>query len=389
MENRIVVLFLVPIAANNSNLSGNPYPSALDANTFINDNLTSTTGTLYFWEHYSTNSSHVLVQYQGGYATRNLVGGTAPVAPSGISTSGSSSRVPGRYIPVGQGFFVNGSATGGTISFNNGQRAFIKENDAVNSNPLFRQTASSIVDNQFNNKQDAVPAETEFTKIRLGFDSANNFHRQLLLGFMDDKATSGIDTGYDATLLDIQSNDMYFLNTNAKLVIQGDSYFNTSSVFPLGVKTATEGKVKFTLDAIEKLDENQNVYIYDNVTSTYHDIRNQAFEVNLPAGTISDRFSLRFKTTSTLGVDNFGDSQTIAVAFTNNNNSINIKNDVLDRTVKTVTLYNILGQSIRTWDIKNENQSKIEIPVTNVSSGTYIVKVHTTKGDVNKKIIIK
>jgi len=378
-----------PIAANNSNLSGNPYPSALDANAFINDNLTSTTGTLYFWEHYSTNSSHVLVQYQGGYATRNLVGGTAPVAPSGISTSGSSSRVPGRYIPVGQGFFVNGSATGGTINFNNGQRAFIKENDAVNSNPLFRQTASSIVDNQFNNKQDAVPSETEFTKIRLGFDSANNFHRQLLLGFMDDKATSGIDTGYDATLLDIQSNDMYFLNTNAKLVIQGDSYFNTASVFPLGVKTATEGKVKFTLDAIEKLDENQNVYIYDNLTNTYHDIRNQAFEVNLPAGTISDRFSLRFKNTSTLGLDNFGDSKTIAVAFTNNNNSINIKNDVLDRTVKTVTLYNILGQSISSWDIKNENQSKIEIPVTNVSSGTYIVKVHTTKGDVNKKIIIK
>ena len=55
---------------------------------------------------------------------------------------------------------------------------------------------------------------------------------------MDDKATSGIDTGYDATLL-ISANDMYFLNTNAKLVIQGDSYFNTSSVFPLGVKTAT------------------------------------------------------------------------------------------------------------------------------------------------------
>ncbi len=111
--------------------------------------------------------------------------------------------------------------------------------------------------------------------------------------------------------------------------------------------------------------------------------------MNLPAGTISDRFSLRFKNTSALGVDNFGDSQTVAVVFTNSNNSINIKNDVLDRTVKTVTLYNILGQSIRTWDVKNENQTKIEIPVTNISTGTYIVKVHTTKGDVNKKIIIK
>ena len=378
-----------PIAANNSNLSGNPYPSALDANAFINDNLTSTTGTLYFWEHYSTNSSHVLVQYQGGYATRNLVGATAPVSPAGISGLGSSTRVPGRYIPVGQGFFVNGSATGGTINFNNGQRAFVKEYDETNSNPLFRQSVSSVVENEFNNKHDAIPSETEFTKIRLGFNSANDFHRQLLLGFMDEKATSGIDAGYDATLFDIQPNDMYFLNTNTKLVIQGDGYFNASNVFPLGVKTAVEGKVKFTLDAIEKLDENQNVYIYDNVTNEYHDIRNKNFEVSLPAGIISDRFSLRFKNTSALGVNNFDDSQTIAVAFTNNNNSINIKNDVLDRTVKTVTLYNILGQSISTWDIKNENQTKIEIPVTNISTGTYIVKVHTTKGDVNKKIIIK
>jgi hypothetical protein len=206
---------------------------------------------------------------------------------------------------------------------------------------------------------------------------------------MNENATSGIDAGYDATLLDVQPNDMYFLNTNTKLVIQGDSYFDTSKVYPLGVKTAIEGKVKFTLDATEKLDSNQNVYIYDNLTSTYHDIRNQAFEVNLPAGTISDRFSLRFKNDSALGVTNFDENKAVEVLFTTNNNSIIIKNDTLDRTVKTATLYNILGQSIRTWDVKNENQTKIEIPVTNISTGTYIVKVHTTKGDVNKKIIIK
>jgi hypothetical protein len=58
-------------------------------------------------------------------------------------------------------------------------------------------------------------------------------------------------------------------------------------------------------------------------------------------------------------------------------------------TVQTVDLYNLLGQSIRTWEVKNADQKKIQIPVTNVSTGTYIVKVHTTKGDLSSKIIIE
>ena len=67
---------------------------------------------------------------------------------------------------------------------------------------------------------------------------------------------------------------------------------------------------------------------------------------------------------------------------------ITINNNLLDATVQTVDLYNMLGQSIRTWEVKNNNQSKIQIPVNNVSTGTYIVKVHTSKGDISKKIII-
>ena len=379
-----------PIAANSSNLSGNPYPSALDAYAFIDDNIASTTGTLYFWEHYSTNSSHVLAAYQGGYATLNKTGTTPPAAPAGISTAGSSSRRPGRYIPVGQGFFLSGNATGGTISFNNNQRAFIKEDDAVNSNVLFRQSAtvSPVVVNQIN-KQDAIPEEVNFTKIRLGFLSSDNYRRELLLGFMNENATSEIDPGYDAIQFDTQSSDIYFLNNSTKLVIQGDSYFDSSRVFPIGVKTAKDGKVKLILDKAEYFDQNSNIYIYDNVTNIYHDIRNEEFEVNLPAGTVNDRFSLRFTNPSTLAVNNFDSKENIKVVFTNSDNTINVKNNLIDTTVKSVILYNILGQSLNTWNVKNEDQTKIQIPVTNLSTGTYIVKLQTTKGDISKKIIIK
>ncbi|PWA05442.1 choice-of-anchor D domain-containing protein [Flavobacterium psychrotolerans] len=378
-----------PIAANNSNLSGNPYPSALDANAFITDNTISTTGALYFWEHFCTNATHVLSDYQGGYATRTLVGGTPPVAPAGISGLGSSTRIPGRYIPVGQGFFVSGSATGGTIIFNNSQRAFVKEDNTL-SNFMFRQNsnASPIINSQFNNSEDILPEDNGFAMIRLGFNSASNFHRQILLGFMNDLATSRIDAGYDAVQIDNQPNDMYFINSGSKLVIQGEGYYNPSNIYPLEIKTATVGIVKFTLDAIEKFDANQKIYIYDNITNLYHDIRNEAFEINLPIGTVSDRFSLRFENAALAHTD-FDLKDNVTIAFTNNDNTINITNNLLDTTIKSVSLFNILGQSLSTWDFKNESPIKIQIPVTNVSSGTYIVKVQTTKGYISKRIIIK
>jgi hypothetical protein len=42
-------------------INRNPYPSALDAIAFINDNSNSIDGTLYFWEHYTTNNTHVVI----------------------------------------------------------------------------------------------------------------------------------------------------------------------------------------------------------------------------------------------------------------------------------------------------------------------------------------
>ena len=377
------------IAAGNLNLCGNPYPSALDADAFITANSSAITGALYFWEHYSTNTSHNLLDYQGGYAARNLVGGTPPVAPTGISGQGTSSRVPSRYVPVGQGFLIYGSATGGTVTFDNNQRGFIKETNA-SSNIMFRntnQSSVSIVDRSFDNSEDVIVDNNNFSKIRLGFNSVNNYHRQILLGFMNEFATEGFDAGYDAPQLDSQPNDFYFAIPGQNLVIEGVDAFNSSKILPLTVKNGLEGNVQFTLDATENFDDNQNIYIHDSETNIYHDIRNGNFEINLPIGTFDTRFSLRF-TNSALGVNDFDLNKEILVFFTNNDDMITINNNLLDATVQTVDLYNMLGQSIRTWEVKNNNQSKIQIPVNNVSTGTYIVKVHTSKGDISKKIII-
>ncbi|WP_298395939.1 LamG-like jellyroll fold domain-containing protein [Flavobacterium sp.] len=383
-------LITTTVAANNLNLAGNPYASALDANAFITANNASTTGSLYFWEHSATNNTHNLAAYQGGYSVRNLVGGTPPSAPAGISGVGASAKVPQRYIPVSQGFFIVGSAAGGTVRFNNDQRAFIKEDNAL-STTLFRSNTSivSTASHFTNNQDDEINADT-FKKIRLGLTSKDNYHRQILLGFMDQLATSALDFGYDAVNIDNQLNDIYFINTNEKLAIQGEGTFNVNNVYPIGVKTNVTGEVKIMVDNLENFTSNDNlrVFIHDNADNRYHEITDQPYIVEVPQGLTDNRFSLTFKDNSAaLANEDFTIENGIQVAYANTKNILNIKNNVVDATVEQVLLYNLLGQLIATFDVKDQNQQNIELPISGLSSGTYIVKVQTDKGDTSRKIV--
>jgi hypothetical protein len=52
-----------------------------------------------------------------------------------------------------------------------------------------------------NNSNDNIEKDT-YKRIRLGYNSSNNYHRQVLLAFMDEKATSDIDNGYDGYSFD-------------------------------------------------------------------------------------------------------------------------------------------------------------------------------------------
>ena len=69
--------------------------------------------------------------------------------------------------------------------------------------------------------------------------------------------------------------------------------------------------------------------------------------------------------------------------------TINIKNQMMEANAKSVVLYNIIGQQIMSWDVQNRDQSTIVLPTNGISTGAYIVKVTTDKGNISKKILIK
>ena len=377
------------IGPNSLNLCGNPYASALDTDAFIAANSSSITGTLYFWEHSNTNTSHNSIAYQGSYAQRNRVGGTPAIKYNAPNNLNSNIKEPKQYIPVGQGFFVAGSATGGSITFNNNQRVFVKESNSSFSNTLLKNNTSILsVDHFNNNSEDTQPEAVSYKKLRLGFNDRNGYHRQVLMGFMEGNATSGIDTGYDAIHLDNQPNDMYFLNGTTKINIAGEGFFDSNNIYPIGVKIDALGTVTFKLDATENFNSTEfEAFIYDNQTNFYHNISDGDFSIQLPQGVINDRFSLRFNGNS-LSTVNFNLNNGIIVAYTSANDMLNIRNNLTDATVENVTLLNLLGQSISNWDVANEDQQNIQLPIQNLSTGTYIVKIKTDKGDSSKKIIL-
>ncbi len=53
-------------------------------------------------------TSHYLGQYVGGYATYTLMGGTVAISndPMINDDNSTGTKIPKRYIPVGQGFFI-------------------------------------------------------------------------------------------------------------------------------------------------------------------------------------------------------------------------------------------------------------------------------------------
>lgn len=235
--------------------------------------------------------------------------------------------------------------------------------------------------------QDDDFTEETFTKLRLGFHSHNNFYRQILLGFQNDNATEGIDPGFDAVNVFNLPNDFYFLCGTTELFIQGVGYYNTDNIYPLGVRSNSVGTISINIDEAEYWDPTQEVFIYDNVTDTFFNIKNGTFTANVGVGTFNDRFSLRFSTQSTLGTGTIGNDK-IAVDYIASEKALSLVNTT-SNTATTVNVYSITGQNAAKWDVSKMNQTNLSLPLSNLSAGIYIVNVDTPNGPITKKILLK
>jgi len=384
-----------PITNGNEALVGNPYPSAIDSHEFIRDNIALPTGnagtsasidgTVYFWEHYESNFTHILEQYEGGYATYNLTGGLGAYMPPLISGTGSSIKIPGRYIPVGQGFYVSAlNSTGGDVTFRNNQRIFIRE---ASGTSVYMKAPTNSQASESNSTEDPDLVK----RVRLNFTASNEYVRPLLLGFVSNSnATDGYDFGYDSPVTDVYSNDMYWTIDGDPYAIQGVGEFDNTKQYPVEVIVTNPGIITISLQDLENFDSEIDVFVHDALDGTYFQINQEDLQINLSAGIYTNRFFITFIDDVTLNTEDLDQLESIRLYYLHDTKEIYI-NWVNSYEIEKVTLINLLGQNVREWDdIVPLNQREIKIPVSNISEGSYIIKVINSNGkSTNKKVIIK
>jgi hypothetical protein len=374
-----------------STMLGNPYASALDARQFIDDNTNADPtagkidGTLMLWEHWG-GDSHVRYFYEGGYAYINRLTTVRAVQypySTDMSTMPGGTKRPSFYIAPGQGFFVE-VINAGDIEFNNGQRAFIKESDASPENP----GAGSVFFK--NSPPETSGQDDEYQLLRLELSMSDTSSRTMVLGFHDTFTDNGRENGFDGGFVTTPLvNDLGSLLNGDQYVIQALAPITTDKVVDLTF-TAT-GTETYTIKSIEiaHIDENQELYLRDNLLDVYHNLRDEeGYSFTSEAGTFNDRFDVVFKANETLSTEDFNSVDNTTIFYSSNQQALFVKG--LKDSVKQLTLYNTLGQNIFQKQNLSTQQMSSGIAISNLSTGMYIVSIKTENNQtLDKKIIIE
>lgn len=345
------------VAQNNAfNLLGNPYPSALYADAFLDANSDVLEGTLYFWTH-NTPFNGSFTYTSTDYATYNLLGGTS-TAEAAPSDSDPSNNTPLGLIASGQGFFA-GVSVDGNVIMDNSMR------DGGANNQFFKSAANST---------------NEKHRLWLNITNTNGGFKQLLVGYATN-ATSEYDKGWDGELFSSNSLTFYSFVGDKKLSIQSLPLpFVDSNVVPLGYKTNFAGVHKISIDNLDGLFENQNVYIQDNLLDIVHNIKLTDYEFSTTAGTFDNRFEIAYLD-STLGTGDFTLKNKLYVY--KENESIVIKSPSVE--MKSIKIIDMQGRVLHAISNVNDFQSVIDL---NVAQQVLLISI-TTKdnGTITRKLL--
>ncbi len=114
--NNGVINYTVENAASNLNLIGNPYPSAIDIDAFLNDasNAAVVNGTIYLWTHNTLPSNQIPGNWTYNYTSDDyaIYNSTGAVSTGSALSSGINTTTPNGKIAAGQSFLIKAIPTG-------------------------------------------------------------------------------------------------------------------------------------------------------------------------------------------------------------------------------------------------------------------------------------
>ncbi|NMH26522.1 T9SS sorting signal type C domain-containing protein [Flavobacterium silvaticum] len=350
--------------ANVYNLLGNPYPSAIDADVFLNPsgvNAGVTDGTMYFWTH------NTQVNGSGNYASSDyaIYDYTGGITAAGGGTG--NTNVPDGKVAAGQGFFVKRLAADPDgikyAQFTNAMRV-------AGQNTMFFRTASN---------NDSIQKH----RVWLNLTNADGAFKQTLVGYITN-ATNDKETYYDAEIVEAGNVvSLYSINDTYKLAIQGRALpFDVNDEVPLGFRSDITGAFEISLANFDGLFGGQDVYLEDTYQNVIHDLKQSSYSFTTVGGTFEDRFILRY-TTEALGISNpkFDDSSVIVYK----SGAANVVVSTGANNMKKVAIYDVRGRLL----IWKDNIDATETTFEQLPFASQVLMVQVTSQDgsiVTKKI---
>lgn len=348
----------------NWNLIGNPYPSAVNADSFLTTN-TNIAGFIKLWSHGTAPSAIVMDPFYNNFSMNYSVADYVTYNLMGAITPGFDGN-----IGAGQGFFVLMNHTSATatenVVFNNSMR-----NNNYRNDLFYKNTSSS------------TSVVEEKNRIWLDLISPTNSASRTLVGYATN-ATNSTDRLYDAPALGIKSTfELYSMESTNQLSIQGRSLpFDTNDEVQLGVTIPQNGLYTIAIASVDGIfsDTSQNIYLKDNTLGVVHDLRSEPYTFTGAIGTDENRFILKY-TNTVLGNEDFENNNNVTV-FSNTN--INVNSPI--EAIKSVQIFDLLGREVAVFNnINNTNFISQNISKT---QNALLVKVTLENGYTNTYKVI-
>ncbi|WP_452219017.1 T9SS type A sorting domain-containing protein [Lacinutrix undariae] len=349
------------------NFIGNPYPCAISVDAFLAENPTIIGSAIYLWSH----ASPPLAANSGNETYNFNTNDYAIITGASGEVAGGSTVIPNRYIPSGQGFFVQGMANG-TVTFTNAMR---------------------VADNSSNNQFFRADNTQTDNKLWLDLKSDSGVFNQVLVAYVDGATNSNDGCDYDA-MRNLSSGAPAIIyttiqgNTNKKYAIEGKSpeSLTINESIDLGFYTSESNTTQYTFSIAKKQGDflsNHSIFIKDNLLGMYHDITNSDYEFTSETGEFNSRFEVVFtQETLNISTNEFENALTVSEI-----NTSEIQFKMSNNTnINSVSLYNILGQLVST---ETADTTTSTINTTLLAKGTYIAKVELANQVIVTKKLIK
>jgi hypothetical protein len=329
-------------------LVGNPYPSPIDINAFVNDsnNDTSITGTLYFWR--KTNNELI-----PSYCTWTTTGF--------VTNNNLQSYDPNDVIQTGQGFFVESTGVGTTVDFKNNMRI------NNHSNQFFKN--NSVI---------------ERNRVWLNATSSSGLFSQTMIGYVTN-ATQGVDPKIDGKYINDGDIALTSLIQNEPYAIQGRSLpFDASDVVPLQFKATTAGDYKIEVSHADGFfSQGQDVYLNDKLLNTIHNLSVSGYDFASDSGSFDNRFEIMYQMPLAISDPEFTPNQIIVYKNALNELVINSGSS----TMKTIKILDLRGRIIDVKD--NLNCSQIILKELLVANEVLVLQITNEEGIIVTKKIIR